>query len=69
MVWVTVDLDMSEIDTDDLIEELEARGEYKQENSFDAQQELIKIWELRRLGKPYEAELDAYIYHILGKVI
>lgn len=69
MVWVTVDVDLSDIDTEDLVEELEVRGEYKDVQSFDASQELTKIWELRRLGKPYEAELDAYIYNALGKVI
>ena len=69
MVWVTVDLDLSELETDDLIEELEARGEYKQADSYDSQVELTKIWQLRREGKPYDAELEKYIYNTLGKVI
>jgi hypothetical protein len=69
MVWMTVDVDLSDIDTDDLIEELEIRGEYKTENSYDSQLELLKIWQLRREGKPFDAELDAYLYNSLGKVL
>ena len=69
MVWMSVDVDLQDIDTEDLIEELEARGEYKKVDSYDAQVELTKIWQLRREGKPYDAELELYIYNTLGKVI
>ena len=67
-----VDIDLSDIDDDDLIEELERRdldipGElFDREEAKDA---LIKIWELRRTGKDYQKELDDLIYHGLGKII
>ena len=69
MVWMTVDVDLSDIDTEDLIEELEIRGEYKTAQSYDSNLDLLKIWQLRREGKPFDAELDKYLYNVLGKAI
>ena len=69
MVWMTVDVDLSDIDTEDLIEELEIRGEYKTAQSYDSNLDLLKIWQLRREGKPFDAELDKYLYDVLGKAI
>ena len=69
MVWMTVDVDLSDIDTEDLVEELEIRGEYKAAQSYDSNLDLLKIWQLRREGKPFDAELDKYLYDVLGKAI
>jgi hypothetical protein len=65
-VNVDVDVDLSEFDTDDLIEELEGRGV-----CFDGTgKELVeKIYSLRRLGKTFDAELDQLLYVSLGKVL
>ena len=66
---VEVDVDLSDFDTDDLLEELESRGELPSE-SGDSKTILESIWLKRRLGrKDYEAELDQLIYAGLGKVI
>jgi hypothetical protein len=70
-VDVSIDELLEEADTDDLIAELERRGnEY---NSFvdadEAREKLTKIWQLRREGKDYDKELDDLIYYVLGKVI
>lgn len=68
MTYVTVDVELSKFDTEDLIEELEARGEMP---SFGADTDymLNQIYELRRLGKDYDSVLDQYLYQKLGRVI
>lgn len=68
MASMYVDIDLNDVDDDELIEELESRG-YKISEEADTDEHLTKIYHLRRQGKPYEAELDAYIYNVLGKVI
>ena len=74
-VWV--DVDMDDFETDDLVEELEGRG-YKvtQEGSsafppseYEMKLQLERIWQLRREGKSFDAELDKYLYDMLGKVV
>ena len=65
---VEVDVDMSEFDTEDLIEELELRGKYSP--TMGNTEELIdKIFHLRRLGKHYEQELDEYLYIRTGRTL
>ena len=67
---VEVDVDLSEFDTDDLLEELESRGKsLGVSSSFSTTELLEKIWILRREGKEYQTELDSLIYNVLGKII
>lgn len=66
---VEVDVDLSDFETDDLIEELESRGEVVLDSSTNSHERLEKIWQLRRQGKDYQRELDELIYTVLGKVI
>jgi hypothetical protein len=66
---VEVDVDMSEFDTEDLLEELEARGSFPLEGSGDAKEIVEKIWMLRRYGKDYQRELNDLIYRVLGKIV
>ena len=66
--YVDVDVDMSDFDTDDLIEELENRGIGTGEYG-DGKEILIAIYEKRRLGKDYQRELDELIWMGLGKFI
>lgn len=65
---VEVDVDLSEFETDDLLEELESRGagtlDYGDSNSI-----LNTIYEKRRLGRDYQQELDQLIWLGLGKVL
>lgn len=72
-VTVSTDIDvyLDEIDTDDLIVELERRGkEYGDEFvSFDLKQLVEKIWLNRREGRDYQSELDKLIYDVLGKIV
>ena len=68
-VYTEVDVDISDFETDDLLEELEARGALPVEGSDDAKETVEAIWLLRRLGKDYQRELDALIYQVLGKIV
>jgi len=65
---VEVDVDLSDFDTEDLIEELESRGSGVTDygNGKDI---LNTIYEKRRLGQDYQEELDQLIYAGLGKII
>ena len=63
---VEVDVDLSDFDTDDLIEELESRGAT---DYGDGKEILLSIYEKRRLGKDYQIELEQLIWLGLGKFI
>jgi hypothetical protein len=78
MSYITVNADidardvLEELDTDELIEELERRGrDYNtQDIDADAMRGLLeKIWMNRRTGKDYQSELNALIYGVLGKIV
>jgi hypothetical protein len=70
---VEVDVDLSDFDTDDLIEELEGRGLDYNTNGVDGNDMralLEQIWVKRRNNNTdYQRELDALIWGVLGKVI
>ena len=67
---VEVDVDLSDFDTDDLLEELENRGALPVDSGVDAKSVLESIWLKRRMGrKDYERELDQMIYAGLGKIV
>ena len=65
---VEVDVDLSDFDTDDLIEELESRGAGTTDYG-DGKEILMAIYEKRRLGKDYQTELEQLIWLGLGKVL
>jgi hypothetical protein len=65
---VEVEVDLDVFETDDLVEELESRGVGASEYG-DGKEFLQAIYERRRLGQDYQAELDQLIWLGLGKVI
>jgi hypothetical protein len=65
---VEVDVDLSDFDTDDLLEELESRGAGVTDRG-DGKEILNAIYEKRRLGKDYQTELEQLIWLGLGKVV
>jgi hypothetical protein len=65
---VEVEVDLTDFDTDDLIEELESRGSGVMDYG-DGKEVLQSIYEKRRLGKDYQTELDQLIWRGLGKVL
>lgn len=67
-----VEVDIEEFDTDELIEELERRGVDYNTNGVDGdemREVLDQIWQKRRIGQDYQAQLDKLIYGVLGKVV
>lgn len=65
---VEVDVTLDDFDTDDLLEELERRGNLPIEGSEDAKAILEQIYYLRRQGQAYEHLMDVLIYAALGRV-
>ena len=65
---VEVDVDLSDFDTEDLVDELESRGAGTAEFG-DGKDILEIIYEKRRLGKDYQPELAKLIWLGLGKVL
>jgi len=67
MAYVEVEVDLSDFDTEELLEELELRGT---ENPGFVYSELVrKIYEKRRLNQDYQKELDELIYSAVGKIL
>lgn len=65
---VEVEVNLSDFDTDDLIEELENRGAGSSEFG-DGKEVLEQLYQKRRLGRPYQTELGQLIYLGLGKIV
>ena len=66
---VEIDVELSDFDTEDLLDELESRGELPSE-SGDAKAILESIWLKRRMGRTdYQTELDQLIYASLGYIV
>lgn len=61
---------LGHFDDIDLIDELKSRGYDSDPEELNTIKELIThIYELRKLNKPYENEVDALIYHTIGKIL
>jgi len=65
---VEVDVDISDFETDDLIDELERRGSGVMDHG-DGKDILRVIYEKRRLNQDYQPELDQLIYLGIGKFL
>ena len=69
---VEVDVDLSDFETDDLIEELEERGELPSRTGpgpYDSNELVEKIWMLRRNGRDYQQQLNDLIYNVTGRIV
>jgi len=67
---VEVDVDLSDFETEDLVEELESRGELPSSTGpYDSNELIQKIWQLRRNGKDYQTLLDDLIYAVTGRIV
>jgi hypothetical protein len=70
--YVDADDILDELSDDELIDELKRRGNDYNTQFVDGDEMrmvLQTLYEKRRLGKDYQAELEQLIYGILGKVI
>jgi hypothetical protein len=66
--YVEVDVDLTDFDTYDPIEELEKRGKGFEVDSSTPSELVTKIYELRRTGRDYQQELDELIYVAIGRI-
>ena len=66
---VEVDVDLEEFDTDELLEELEARGSLPPEGNVNAKELVEQIYYLRRQGQSYEHLMDSLMYSVLGRIV
>ena len=67
---VEVDIDLSDFETDDLLDELASRSSLPMEEDFHGKEILETIYLKRRMGRTdYEKELDELIYASLGKIL
>jgi len=67
---VEVDVDLGDFETEDLVEELESRGELPSSTGpYDSNELIQKIWQLRRNGKDYQTLLDDLIYAVTGRIV
>jgi hypothetical protein len=66
--YVEVEVELEDFDTEELIDELERRGKYNA-TMGDTAELIDKIYHLRRQGRPYERELDEYLYQVTGRAI
>jgi hypothetical protein len=64
--YIDVEVDLEEFETDELVEELQRRGEIGNDLPKDL---LTTIWQKRRTGQDYERELDELIYNGLDRII
>ena len=71
MAYITVDVDLDQIDDEDLLDEVKYRnlsvGDYA--TSKQLNEIITMIWQKRREGKDYQKELDDLIYHGIGKIL
>jgi len=67
---VEVEVDLTDFDTEDLLEELEDRGKLPVGESFDCKALIEQIWMKRRQGNhDYQQELDQLIYQVTGRAV
>ena len=66
---VEVEVDISDFDTEDLIEELEERGELPSRGLCTGTELVEKIWILRRNGQDYQQQLNDLIYQVTGRIV
>ncbi len=64
---VEVDIDWEDLDTDDMIEELERRKAIPSMTDFPDQL-LERIYFKRKSNENYSKELDDLIYNVLGRI-
>jgi hypothetical protein len=71
-VEVEVDVGLDDFDDDELIAEMERRGldfNTKFISGDDMRELITRVWQLRREGREYQAELDQLIWYSLGKIV
>ena len=66
---VEVDVDMSDFETEDLLEALADRGALPAEGNIDAKELIEQMYYLRRQGQPYDHLMDSLMYAVMGRIV
>lgn len=66
---VEVDVDLSDFDDLDLLDEIDRRGLGAEVFETSATELIGQIYELRRLGRSYERQLDLLLYQVTGRPV
>jgi hypothetical protein len=66
---VEIEVDLTDFETEDLIEELEDRDELPSLGQFNANELVEQIWMLRRNGRDYQRQLNDLIYNVTGHIV
>jgi hypothetical protein len=70
-ISVDVDVDLEDFDTNELMEELERRGNDYNTHGVDGDEArtlLQQIYQARRTAQPYEHQVDQLIWYVLGRI-
>jgi hypothetical protein len=65
---VEVDVDLVDFDTNDLLEELESRGELPPEGNINARELVEQMYLLHRQGQNCTHMLNGLFYSVLGRI-
>ena len=68
-ITTEVEVDLSEFDTQDLLDELDSRDCLPPDVPGDSKELLEAIWLRRRNGQDYDHLLEQLIYNVTGHVI
>lgn len=73
-ITAEVEVSLSEFETEDLVEELESRGHDFVKNDIllgdgNGNSLLEKIYQKRRTGSNFDAELDQFLQQSLGRIV
>jgi hypothetical protein len=68
-ITTEVEVDLSDFETEDLLDELEIRGSLPADVPGDSKDLVEAIWLRRRNGKNYDDLVDKLIYNVTGHVI
>ena len=73
-ITAEVEVSLSEFETEDLVEELESRGHDFVKNDIllgdgNGNNLLEKIYQKRRTGSNFDAELDQFLQQSLGRIV
>jgi hypothetical protein len=73
MAYIDGTVDLDDFDDDELWKEVVARNlvidNMSETEGSETYQLITYIWNKRRLGVNYDADIDALIYHVIGKVV
>ena len=72
-ITTEVEVELSDFDTEDLVEELESRGSDFAENNIplgngNGNSLLEQIYQKRRTNRNFDAELDLFLQQSLGRI-